>query len=134
MSCTLARVGLPGGLAVVLSWVIAGAQDRAGGEPAGQDALEVFNSLEGRTTVVKSMPDGTRVDRGETICELDSSILQDRLAVNRLTEQIRRCKVTAPGKGLIKYATPIGPGAVVHDGQLICRVIADGRASTLKAK
>jgi HlyD family secretion protein len=271
MSSTFARVGLLGGLAVMLSGVIAAAQDRAGVEPGGQQILDVFNSVEGRTTVITSVPDGARVEKGETVCELDPSPLRDRLAVQeivvrgaetdvqaariarevammkvqeytngffiqelastegeikladaklaaaedqmawsqrmyakgyisraeltsdqsalkhallaveggqskkqvlieyskprklkellgaveaaraceltkqaaaererltvkRLTEQIGRCKVTAPGKGLIKYATPIGPGAVVHDGQLICRVIADGPAITTKPK
>jgi multidrug resistance efflux pump len=271
MSSTFARVGLLGGLAVVLSGVIAGAQDRTAVEPGGQQVLIVFNSVEGRTTVVTIEPDGTRVEKGELVCELDPSPLRDRLAVQeivvqgvdtdvqatriarevavmnlneyknglfiqelartegeiklaeaklagaedqmawsermyakgyiskieltkdqlalkharfavegaqskrtvlidhskprklkellgkveaaracelvkqaaaerervalkRIREQIGRCKLTAPGKGRIQYANPIGPGAVVHDGQLICHVVADGPAITTKAK
>jgi hypothetical protein len=272
MSSTFARVGLLGGLAVVFSGLIAGAQDRAGVEPGGQKVLIVFNSVEGRTTVITSVPDGTRLEKGEMVCELDPSPLRDRLAVQeivvqgvdtdvqaariarevaimkvqeytnglfiqelasaegeiklaeaklagaedhiawsermyakgyytskaeltadqlalkharfavevgqskkqvlidhakprklkellgaveaaracelvkqaaaererlalkRIREQIGCCKVMAPGKGRIQYTAPIGPGAVVHDGQLICHVIADGPAITTKAK
>jgi multidrug resistance efflux pump len=87
MSSTFARVGLLGGLAVVLSGVIAAAQDRAGVEPGGQQVLIVFNSVEGRTTVVTSVPDGTRVEKGEIVCELDPSPLRDRLAVQEIVVQ-----------------------------------------------
>jgi HlyD family secretion protein len=46
-----------------------------------------------------------------------------RSVQRRLTDEIGRCKVTAPAGGRIKYAAPIGPGAVVHDGQVLFRIV-----------
>jgi multidrug resistance efflux pump len=47
-------------------------------------------------------------------------------ARKRLDGQIRRCKVVAPAGGRVQYAAPIGVGAVVHDGQLLLRIVPDG--------
>jgi len=52
-----------------------------------------------------------------------------RSAERRLTDQIARCKVAAPAGGRIEYAAPIGAGAVVHDGQLLFRVVPAGMAN-----
>jgi HlyD family secretion protein len=270
MSSKIARLGVLAGLAVVLASVIAWAQDLKGVEPLPRDAVDVFNVIEGRTVVLTSLPEGTRVEKGDIVCELDPSELQDRLATEetvirgaeadvhaarigrevavmalneykegafpqelartegeiklveaklasaedsldwsrrmfakgyisaseqvsdelalkharfaleeaqskkkilidyskarqvkaftgavetaranqlakqavlerersvqkRLKDQIDRCKVTAPATGRITYAAPIGAGAVVHDGQLLGRVVSDG-ASSAKAK
>ena len=43
------------------------------------------------------------------------------------------CAVAAPAGGRIEYASPIGAGAVVHDGQLLFRVVPEGATGT-KAK
>jgi HlyD family secretion protein len=58
-----------------------------------------------------------------------AALERERSAQKRLTEQIGRCKVTAPTGGRIEYAAPIGAGAVVRDGQLLFRVVLDGAAS-----
>ena len=47
-------------------------------------------------------------------------------ARRRLDGQIRRCKVAAPAGGRVQYAAPMGVGAVVHDGQLLLRIVPDG--------
>jgi multidrug resistance efflux pump len=60
----------------LLAAAIAAAQDR---EPARPAAVEVFNSVEGRTTVLSNRPEGTAVAKGDVVCELDLSPLQDRL-------------------------------------------------------
>jgi HlyD family secretion protein len=259
------RIGLVVGAATVVAGAIAVAQDRPRPAPAGSAGTEVFNSIEGRLVVVNSRPEGARVEKGEVVCELDSTELQDRLAAQTtlirareaeldaaglateaaslavpgyveggyfqdlqqseraiklaesklvraedkldwcrrmfdkgyasmfektadeltlkesrfalelaqtkkkilveydrkqtisglqaevqaakarelvkqaelererlvqksLASQIARCKVTAPVAGRIHYITPIGPGAVVRDGQLLCRIVPEGAA------
>jgi multidrug resistance efflux pump len=49
-----------------------------------------------------------------------------RLAERRLSDQIARCKVAAPARGRVEYPAPIGPGAVIRDGQLLFRLSTDG--------
>jgi multidrug resistance efflux pump len=264
------RLGLLAGLAALLAGALALAQDRAAGVPSGQDRADVFNPVEGRVVVLTSRPDGTRVTKGDIVCELDSNELKERLATQeivvrgaeadvhgariarevaalavteykegtffqehatangeiklaesnlaraedrldwtrrmyekgyaskaeavseeltlmkerfaleqaatklkvlldytkdktiktltgsvetaracelgkqaalerersvqrRLMDQIKRCTVVAPVGGRIEYASPIGVGAVVHDGQLLFRVVPDG-ATGSKAK
>jgi len=270
MSSNLVRLGLLAGLATLVAGAIALAQERKGGEPAGRGSVDVYNPVEGRAVVITSGPDGARVAKGDIVCELDPTGLQDRLATHEiivrgaeadvhgariarevavlavveyeqgtfiqefattegeiklaearlsralahlewsrgmyekgyislaeknteeltvkqvvfaleqakskkkvlvdyskaktikaltgsveiararelakqaelerersarkgLIDQIRRCKVTAPAGGRIEYAAPIVAGAVVHDGQLLFRVVPDGTPST-KAK
>ena len=41
----------------------------------------------------------------------------------RLSRQIGRCKVFAPAAGRIRYTEPIEPGAIVHEGQLLFRIV-----------
>jgi HlyD family secretion protein len=62
-----------------------------------------------------------------------AALERERTLHRRLTNQLGHCKVTAPARGRITYAAPIGAGAVVHDGQLLGRVVAEGAATT-KAK
>jgi HlyD family secretion protein len=57
---------------------------------------------------------------------------RERLTPKSLTTQIGRCKVTAPVAGRVHYITPIGTGAVVHDGQLLFQVIGDGATGITK--
>lgn len=267
MSSKFVRLLLVSGLATVLAGAIAGAQDRNENEPTGREVVDVFNPVEGRTLVITSVADGTRVEKGTIICELDPSELRDRLATEeiavrgaeadvqatriarevavmaiseykngifvqqfaatereiklaetklsraedqldwcrrmfekgyvsmaekvsnelalketrfavekaqsqkqvlleyskaktikaltgaieaararelvklaglecgclaqrRLADQIGRCKVSAPATGRITYAAPIGAGAVVRDGQLLGRVVAEGVSNT----
>jgi HlyD family secretion protein len=271
MSSNFTRLGLLTGLAVLLAGVIAWAQDRQGTEPSGQDSTDVFNVVEGRTVVITSVREGTHVEKGDVVCELDPTALRNQLATQeivvrgaeadvhaariarevavmamieykegtfrqelaaiegeikltesqlasaedsldwsrrmyekgyvskselvstelalkharfalekaqsgkkvlvdysnarmiktltgaieaaragelvkqaaverersaqgRLTDQIGRCKVRAPVSGRIKYAAPIGAGAVVHDGQVLYRIISEGESTTTKAK
>jgi HlyD family secretion protein len=58
---------------------------------------------------------------------------RERAVQRRLTDQIKRCVMAAPTVGRIDYASPIGAGAVLHDGQLIFRVVPDG-ATGFKAR
>jgi HlyD family secretion protein len=84
MSSNFVRVGFTSGVAVFLVGVIAWAQDRKAGVPSGPDAVDVFNVVEDRTVVVTCLPDGTRVEKGAVVCDLDATDLQDRLAAQEL--------------------------------------------------
>jgi HlyD family secretion protein len=270
MSSNVIRLWLVVGLAILLSGAIVLAQDRATVQPATQVHVDVFNPIQGRMVIITSRPDGSLVDRGDIVCEIDPRALKDRLATQEivvraaefdfesatmareatgmriveyvegqlknelatiwgetkvaeanlaraedqldwarrmfdkgyvsvaekvtnelllkearfglevsqskrkvlldftkertlkelrsesaaamsrelakqaalergrsaqksLTDQIGRCKIAAPTGGRVEYAAPIGAGAVVHDGQLLFRVVPAGTANT-KAK
>jgi len=59
-----------------------------------------------------------------------AALERERAAQKSLTDQIGRCQITAPAGGRVEYAAPIGARAVVHDGQLLFRVVPGGRADT----
>ena len=84
MSSNLVRLGLVAGFATLLAGAIALAQERKGAEPTRGGRVDVFNSVEGRVVVVTSRPDGARVEKGDIVCELDATELQDRLATQEI--------------------------------------------------
>ena len=81
------------GLAALLTFSIAAAQQRAADGPAGAGTgpesrgIAVFNPVEGRIRVLSSRPEGAHVEKGEVVCELDPADLQDRLASQELAVQ-----------------------------------------------
>ena len=95
MLSKIARRSLPVGLAVLLAGMIVWAQDRPGAEPPGRDSTDVFNTVEGRTVVVTSVPEGMRVEKGDLICELDPSELRDRLATEEIVVRGAEADVVA---------------------------------------
>ena len=48
---------------------------------------DVFCEVEGQTTIISILPEGTRVTKGELVCELDSSTLKDNLVNQKITAQ-----------------------------------------------
>jgi HlyD family secretion protein len=84
MSSTMMRLGFGAGLAIVLAGAFAWSQDRGAGVPSGASRVDVFNPIEGRLVVLTSRPEGTRVEKGDIVCELDASELKDRLAAQDL--------------------------------------------------
>ncbi len=46
---------------------------------------DVFCKVEGQTTIIKIVPEGTHVKKGEVVCELDKSSLQDNLVNQEIT-------------------------------------------------
>ncbi len=40
---------------------------------------DVYCKVEGQTTIITIVPEGTRVTKGQLVCELDSSALKDQL-------------------------------------------------------
>jgi multidrug resistance efflux pump len=69
-----------------LAGAIAWAQDRNAGPAAGRGSADVFafNPVEGRITVLSSLADGARVEKGAVVCELDAAELQDRLSIQKI--------------------------------------------------
>ncbi len=45
--------------------------------------------------------------------------------LKRLHDQVAACRVAAPVAGRIRYESPLGPGAVVRDGQVLLRIVPD---------
>jgi multidrug resistance efflux pump len=78
MSSNLMRLGAMVGSATLLAVAVASAQDRKTGEASGRGSVAVFNSVEDRTTVLTIRPDGTHVEKGEIVCQLDPAELRDR--------------------------------------------------------
>jgi HlyD family secretion protein len=46
---------------------------------------EVYNEVEGQTTIIKILAEGTRVKKGDVVCELDSAALRDQLTNQEIT-------------------------------------------------
>ena len=79
MLSNLTRIGALVGSTALLAVAVASAQDRKAVESGGRTGVAVFNSVEGRTTVLSIRPDGARVEKGDIVCELDPAEVQDRL-------------------------------------------------------
>ncbi|MGC8641125.1 MAG: hypothetical protein ACP5XB_14765 [Isosphaeraceae bacterium] len=60
---------------------------------AGPGNIEVerrstlLSRVEGRTTILSIVPEGTRVKKGDLVCELDSAALRDQLSNQKITTQ-----------------------------------------------
>ena len=69
----------------------AGATDRHGDRAraawSGSRNQDVYCNVEGRTTIITIVPEGTRVKKGDIICELDSAALRDQLINQRITTE-----------------------------------------------
>jgi len=48
---------------------------------------DAFNGVEGSTTIIMIKPEGTRVKKGELVCELDSASLKDQLVNQKITTE-----------------------------------------------
>jgi HlyD family secretion protein len=79
MSSKVIRLGLVVAVGMILAGAIAAAQDRKPIEVAKAEAVAVFNPVEGRIVVVIARPDGSRVEKGDVVCEFDPAELRDRL-------------------------------------------------------
>jgi hypothetical protein len=55
-------------------------------EPPPQGAVDVHCLVEGGTTVIRMVPYGSTVKKGQVICELDSAALRDRLTNQQINE------------------------------------------------
>src|SRR5262245_59853344 len=48
---------------------------------------DVLCQVEGATTIISLLPEGTRVKKGDLVCELDSASLRDQLTNQRIATQ-----------------------------------------------
>src|SRR5690348_5779250 len=73
MAClALLATGVPGPLV--------SAQGRKTVEPAGRKGIEVNNLVDGPIPIISLKPNGSRVAKGELVCELESFALREKLA------------------------------------------------------
>ena len=77
-----------------------------------------------KNKMIKELTGAVETARASELSKL-ATVERDRSALKRLDDQIRRCKVAPPLGGRVRYAAPIGAGAVVRDGQVIFRIEAD---------
>jgi HlyD family secretion protein len=47
--------------------------------------VDVYCNVEGGTTIIRIVPEGTKVKKGDLLCELDSAALRDQLVNQRIT-------------------------------------------------
>ena len=87
MSSNWKSLGAGLGVVTILVCAIASAQDRKANAPAAVESVDLFNSVEVRSTVLTSRPDGARVEKGDVVCELDPADLKDRLACQDIVVQ-----------------------------------------------
>ncbi len=78
---------------------------------------------------IKTLKGHVETARGRELAR-QAALERERSSQKRLTDQIRRCKVAAPVAGRVRYTSPIGAGAVLRDGQLLCRIVPEGAART----
>ncbi len=48
---------------------------------------DVLNEVEGQTTIISILPEGTRVTKGQLVCELDSAALTDNLSNQKIATE-----------------------------------------------
>jgi multidrug resistance efflux pump len=106
MRSTLKQTGVLVGAAVMLAAAVAAGQDPKPGAADRRGIVNVFNSVESRTTILSSQPHGARVQKGDVLCELDPSELKDRLAIQEIA--IRSAKADAQAARLVREAAELG--------------------------
>ena len=57
-----------------------------------------------------------------------ATLAREQSLQKKLAGQLLRCQVKAPAAGRVEYGAPFGAGAVVHDGQLLFRIVTDAAA------
>src|SRR3954464_11459783 len=75
------RACVPRYLAAILGLGIGPAADAGPAEPPGE---VVINMVEGRNAIKSLKEEGSRVEKGEIVCELDSSALQEKLKSQKI--------------------------------------------------
>ncbi len=78
---------------------------------------------------IKELEQGLETARARELAR-QAALERERSALMRLDSQIQGCKVVAPVGGRIHYGAPMGAGAVLRDGQAICRIETDAGPAT----
>ncbi len=68
----------PGGLSLVVD---------GPGQLEAARSSDVYSKIKGQTTVLMILPEGTRVTKGQLVCELDSAVLKDQLINQKIALQ-----------------------------------------------
>ena len=94
-------------------------------EQAQGKKLELLNHTKNKTT--RALIGAIETARE---CELgkQATLRREESTLKKLHDQIGGCKVAASAAGRVRYDVPIGPGAVVRDGQVLFRIVPDGGA------
>ena len=70
-------------LSLSIAWLVAGraalAQEQNGEIPPPPKGVKVLSPIDGKTCVVSLIPEGTRVEKGDLVCELDAATVKVRL-------------------------------------------------------
>jgi HlyD family secretion protein len=82
-----------------------------------------------KATRIKALTGSVETARGRELAK-QAALERERSAQRKLMDQIKHCAIAAPTGGRIEYASPIGAGAVVHDGQFLFRIVPDGATGT----
>ncbi len=61
--------------------------------------------------------------RRERELSRQAALQRAEAGLKRLHDQVAACKVVAPIAGRVRYESPLGPGAVVRDGQVLFRIV-----------
>ena len=78
-----------------------------------------------RNKTIKELSSAVETARAHELAR-QAALERERSIKKRLDDQIRRCKVVAPVSGFLHHVTPIGPGAVVRDGQRLFQIEPEG--------
>jgi hypothetical protein len=54
-------------------------------QPSTQQSVSVASTVEGLTTILKIVPDGSTVKKGDVVCVLNATLFQDQLVNQRIT-------------------------------------------------
>jgi HlyD family secretion protein len=115
----------------------ASAQEPKAEGASGQKHVNVFNLVEGRTTILTAMSEGTRVMKGDLICELDSSDVKERIAHHELVT--RAAQLAARGARMAQEAAELALTEYIEAGykvesNAIKREIAGSEAARSRAE
>jgi HlyD family secretion protein len=82
-----------------------------------------------RDKTIKSLTGAIESARSRELAA-QAALDREQSVQKSLTNELGLCQIKAPISGRIEYDAPFGAGAVLHDGQFICRVIADSAAKS----
>ena len=98
---------------------------------------DVYSSVEGGTTIIQIVPDGKFVKKGETICELDSAALRDRLTNAQIATQSANaeCQTAAAAREDAELAVRVYiEGIYRHELNVVKRDVTLAESAIQKAE
>lgn len=77
-----------------------------------------------REKTIRALMSAIETARGRELNK-EAELRRADSALKALHDQVAWCKVAAPFSGRVRYDATIGPGAVVRDGQVLFRIVAE---------